>query len=958
MQQNYNSVDEESTLLGSQTNALAPEARSASATKLTVAAVSALVLLGLGAALTSAKSGAAFTASTELAAGNTGINIFQDAQGAWAETGKSNWNDNKGDVKQLGSGIWVGDACWNNNEAVTGLEYKNDGNNFYWRYQCSGPLYANGQFTPVNFKQAGPGSGSSQSSGGLAFLDRQHAFCDSYSYLNGFKFDKTDGGDLKLTFNCINFWNQNAYYQTDYYSGWNDRGTGINYLDRHSMKCPGGSAISGFEGITGTDQTKYVVRGSIPGDGNGKFQFHYICATAKLLSLPSPTPIPTRRPTAAPSTVLFGQNSNWKQSTVWDWTQKGGAVKNLAGAEDSVDCRGGQALAGFHLKVLPSIKINSKGDMRDQATIEYKCTIPVDTDDNRFIRDTAFIRNEERYSGDIQYMDRQKVPYPSKNKYSSTGYPDGLPDYTYLSALWFRDIDLDGGQLEIDFTYVNYENQGTYRVMEKATNWDQSSRGINFLDRHTVLCDDGWALTYFEGQTQSSTNDAKSFRFVYRCASASLDIPPSPAPISRPTRAPVSVAPTPVPISDPTRRPVPLPTAVPSPVPISDPTLRPIPLPTDAPIARPTVSPSPAPVADPTNAPIAKPTASPISKPTVSPVSDPTVSPISNPTVKPVSDPTTAPSPVPISSPTDKPVADPTASPVSDPTFSPTLVPISEPTVMPSPVPISEPSLAPISTNVPISDPTTAPTIVPISDPTEAPSPVPIALPTFSPVSDPTESPVADSTEAPSPSPIADPTEAPVAEPTEAPVDETPDAEDVPFVPGGSTGGTGGYDAPADEYTGIMSGASPSDSGESEEGVADNIRPFVFTKGVTPEVPPAGVVLVADKDINFLKPGQISNAAYIIGPATGINGDSLAKDVLVNKVSTIVPGAGTKATFYSGVDLNGLEYTFTPKTFQALTNFHYHGSKAGNDEANSIFVSSTVEASLPQVALRTRILRA
>ena len=43
--------------------------------------------------------------------------------------------NNNGDVIQLGSGIWVGDACWNNNEAVTGLEYKNDGDNFYWRYK-------------------------------------------------------------------------------------------------------------------------------------------------------------------------------------------------------------------------------------------------------------------------------------------------------------------------------------------------------------------------------------------------------------------------------------------------------------------------------------------------------------------------------------------------------------------------------------------------------------------------------------------------------------------------------------------------------------------------------------------------------------------------------------------------------------------------------------------------------
>jgi len=117
-------------------------------------------------------------------------------------------------------------------------------------------------------------------------------------------------------------------------------------------------------------------------------------------------------------------------------------------------------------------------------------------------------------------------------------------------------------------------------------------------------------------------------------------------------------------------------------------------------------------------------------------------------------------------------------------------------------------------------------------------------------------------------------------------------------------------------------------------------------------------VLVADKDINFLKPGQMSNAAYIIGMLTEINADSLAAKVLVDKVSTIVPGPSTKATFYSGNDLDGLEYTFTAKQYQALTNFHYHGATdSGNDHANSILVSSTVNAALPQVTLRTKILK-
>ena len=66
-------------------------------------------------------------------------------------------------------------------------------------------------------------------------------------------------------------------------------------------------------------------------------------------------------------------------------------------------------------------------------------------------------------------------------------------------------------------------------------------------------------------------------------------------------------------------------------------------------------------------------------------------------------------------------------------------------------------------------------------------------------------------------------------------------------------------------------------------------------------------------------------------------------------VSTIVPGPDTEATFYSGENLNGLKHTFTDKIYDALTSFHYPGSSSGNDEANSIFVSSSVNAKLPKV---------
>jgi len=216
---------------------------------------------------------------------------------------------------------------------------------------------------------------------------------------------------------------------------------------------------------------------------------------------------------------------------------------------------------------------------------------------------------------------------------------------------------------------------------------------------------------------------------------------------------------------------------------------------------------------------------------------------------------------------------------------------------------------------VPSPAPTPLPTLVPISDPTTEPSPVPISNPTAVPISDPTvaptEAPISDPTAVPISLPTTLPTEYPISDPTEVPSERPVYVPDDVIIDGHHT------------------------------------CAFVFTKGVSPDVPPAGVVLIADKDINFLKPGQVSNAAYVAGSSVEITGASLVKYLILDKISTIVPGASTKVTFYSGENLDGLEYTFTPKSYQALTNFHYHGSNNGNDDANSMYVSSTTDASLP-----------
>jgi len=126
-----------------------------------------------------------------------------------------------------------------------------------------------------------------------------------------------------------------------------------------------------------------------------------------------------------------------------------------------------------------------------------------------------------------------------------------------------------------------------------------------------------------------------------------------------------------------------------------------------------------------------------------------------------------------------------------------------------------------------------------------------------------------------------------------------------------------------------------------------NTCAFTFTKGVTDEVP-SGCVLIADKDINFLKPGQLSNAAYACGSSVQLNDVTLTNYALISKISTIVPGPSTEVTFYSEDNLAGIAETFTPKFHQALTHFHFHGGVTGNDGVSSLALSSTLQSPLPK----------
>jgi len=232
------------------------------------------------------------------------------------------------------------------------------------------------------------------------------------------------------------------------------------------------------------------------------------------------------------------------------------------------------------------------------------------------------------------------------------------------------------------------------------------------------------------------------------------------------------------------------------------------------------------------------------------------------------------------------------------------------------------PSAAP--TEAPISNPTQKPSAVP----TEAPSPVPTLSPSPVPTEYPTQKPNAVPTEAPSEKPSEAPISEPTISPTEAPTDEPTDSPVADPEESGDNGFNIG------DYTPSI----PNDDGLPPLSCA-----FTYIKGTTGDVP-AGCVLIADKDINFLKDGQTSKAAYLCNAKGFVKSDLenlFFFEQGVSSITTVLPGKATKATIATGDNFDGYKYTFTSKFNFELTSFHFHGTDLGNDAIHSIDVEIT-----------------
>jgi len=258
------------------------------------------------------------------------------------------------------------------------------------------------------------------------------------------------------------------------------------------------------------------------------------------------------------------------------------------------------------------------------------------------------------------------------------------------------------------------------------------------------------------------------------------------------------------------------------------------------------------------------------------------------------------------------PTPQPTGLPISSPTAAPTFLP----TVNPSPLPTALPTLNP----TPV--PTVRPSPIPTYGPTQQPSPLPTYSPSPLPTDKPISSPTVKPTTGPTPLPTFSPSFKPTTIPTKGPTDEpSPNPTVAPTLP--------------PRY----------------------LCAFIYTKGETDSVP-SGCVLLADKDVNYMQDGERSRAAYLCNGEQADFHDMDNLDLL-GKISTIKPGQSTTATFYSGREFDGLEYTFTDKFEYSMATFHFHGSNLSNDAIKSMKTDSIApKVSLPQICTsRSRSLK-
>lgn len=105
-------------------------------------------------------------------------------------------------------------------------------------------------------------------SGKVAYLDRHNVACPDGSAINYFQYMRDGGNKMHYKYRCVahkSITTQKVQKKTGLNSK-NGDGGATNYLDRHRVDCGAGYALQQF-------QLKTI---------NGKIEYHYTCAKAKL----------------------------------------------------------------------------------------------------------------------------------------------------------------------------------------------------------------------------------------------------------------------------------------------------------------------------------------------------------------------------------------------------------------------------------------------------------------------------------------------------------------------------------------------------------------------------------------------------------------------------------------------------------------------------------------------------
>ena len=507
--------------------------------------------------------------------------------------------------------------------------------------------------------------------------------------------------------------------------------------------------------------------------------------------------------------------------------------------------------------------------------------------------------------------------------------------------------------VRIEFICRGY-NVKNYRCEDRYTDFNDPGDGIRYLDRHWAMCRDNEAMRGFEGQTGcrewawwGCRNNG--FRFKYVCCSAN------------------TFDPTPQPIASPTSNPVADPTLLPTMQPVADPTMNP----TETPIANPTHLPTENPVANPTQQPTHEPTHQPSHDPTHEPTyqpsprpsHEPTLEPVAHPTHEPTKEPTGAPvvKPVPTQEPIANPTMEPTPEPSHTPTFEPTHKPSDAPTEKPSRAPTHQPSFEP--TLKPTFEPTTKPTIQPTFEPTHQPSLVPTAIPTDQPIPEPTLNPIPEPTESPVAHPTFEPTFMPTHSPTLEPTIGKPpkgmseedakdllelgqeqqedEAEEIKDADQAAENAPEPIEIKPDELHQPERKEEPTPVEPPKIRAHDKVCKFTYTsKGGEISVPQY-CALVSNAELKHLEVGKTAEAIYVCGAGENKMGEAELIEALgETSISTILPGQYTTVTFFSTIDFTGSSIKFTSRFHPEITQIHFPGMEAGNDDTKSLIFNS------------------